>query len=163
LPPSQREQMLKFVLTCSGEIPSCRYYNIATTSFSQPAYRYQDRELTGQSSRPIDHLPQPESIQHYQRKKTAVLPGWFEAHSLFTSKVESTYCDDIIPGKEFVMNISMIILISVFIHHLQSRERLPELVNLCNATYFNKRLSLVVHDKLWQLKRNAYKKILSDI
>jgi len=61
------------------------------------------------------------------------------------------------------MNISMIVLSSVSIHHLQSRERLAEQVNLCNATYFNKRLSLVVYDKLWQLKRNAYKKILSDI
>ena len=163
MPPSQREQMFKFVLTFSGEIPSRRYYTIATTSINQSVYRYQGRETTGESSRSIDHLPRLKLIQHYQSKKATVLPGRFEAHSLFASKVESTYCDDIIPGKEFVMNISMIVLSSVSIHHLQSRERLAEQVNLCNATYFNKRLPLVLYVKLWQLKRNAYKKILSDI
>jgi hypothetical protein len=158
--PNQTETMFKFVLTFSEE-PSHKFY-ITTTSNSKSAY-HQCGELTGENSNFIDHLPQEELIQNYQNQEAHILPGWFETCSLSGLKVATMYCDEVIPGKEFVMNTSMIVLFIVPSRHLHSPGRWVRQVNLSNATYFNKKLSLVIHDKPWQLKRKAHTKILSDI
>lgn len=158
--PNQRKNMLKCVPPCSGEIPSCRFYN-ATTSIKQSVYCRHRGQLTEENNRFIHHLLREEELaQNYQGKNATVLPGYFRTISVSTGWALN--CGDEIPGKEFVMNISMIVLFSIPIHHLQCRDRLVQQVNLSNATYFNKKLSLCVHDKLWQLnydvllKNNAY-------
>lgn len=74
---------------------------IGAPSQNQQAYYQNCRQIAARNITFIDHLPQQELVQWYQRAKVHVLPSWFETCSLSSLEAAAMGCNLVISDRGF--------------------------------------------------------------
>jgi glycosyltransferase involved in cell wall biosynthesis len=72
---------------------------IGTVALNQTAYYHTCREMATGNIRFIEHLPQEELVQYYQKAKVHVLPSWFETTGLSSLEAAVMGCNIVITDK----------------------------------------------------------------
>ena len=123
------------------------------------AYYHQCRELAGENVHFIDHLPQEELIQYYQKAKVHVLPSWFETCGLSTLEAAAMHCNIVITDKGFAHEYFND---CAFYCDPSSPSSILGAIDKASkadhSKYFNKKFSLIIHGAMQQLKHTKLTK-----
>ena len=74
---------------------------IGNAAANQSTYYHECRKLAAENIHFIDHLPQKELIQYYQKAKVHILPSWFETCGLSTLEAAAMGCNVVITNKGY--------------------------------------------------------------
>jgi len=72
---------------------------IGKQSPNQPAYYQHIRSIAGPNVAFIEHLPQNELVQYYQKAKVHILPSWFETTGLSSIEAAAMGCNIVITNR----------------------------------------------------------------
>lgn len=74
---------------------------IGSAAPNQLSYYRKCREMAADNIHFIDHLPQEELVQYYQRARVHILPSWFETCGLSTLEAAAMGCNVVITDKGY--------------------------------------------------------------
>jgi glycosyltransferase involved in cell wall biosynthesis len=135
---------------------------IGDASINQTAYYKECKKLAAKNIHFINHLPQEELIQYYQKAKVHVLPSWFETCGLSTLEAAAMGCNVVVTDKGYT---SEYFTEHAFYCDPESPSSIFEKIDIASNTASSKKLrEKIFSDYTWQNAAsktfNAYKKII---